>query len=188
MLYGVIRLLITGVFCFCFSYFLRGKDKNVHIVVKVLLCAMLLILISLIPFENMFYTFDTAEDAFFYYNTEDIALIADGENSSLVIGKRSDVEYVINVIYRSSGGWKIGMGYDVEIISEFSGEGYVVYIYRYSKTGEHYAIIHTDELTSTTVNDSLGTTFYEYGDGFCGYISLWGEGYEIYMYDDVIRF
>lgn len=144
---------------------------------------------SLVPFENIFVTFSSPESAYKYTHTGDVQLVVDGEETALVIGQKGDVYEYLIVPKAHSGGWKIGMGVDTQIVDQTLSNGVIIYVYKHRNTDDYYVRVVdsnggysdiTDICNSEFVylekpNTTLGKTFYIY----YAYLKDFSQDYEL---------
>lgn len=156
--------MISG-FLLCVSHFLIRKskykfNKKLYILVFVLFAAFYGILLS-IPLENAFITFDSPKAAVAYYNPKNtnIELIVNGDGCDFVVVKGKNNEKIYSIIPKTSDGWKIGTGKDVEMISHGVVDGFFYSVYQYKKTNNYFVRISNYDGDEITFSDTFKSDF-----------------------------
>ena len=93
-MYGVIRLLIVTVMGLIAVYAtnkMLGKRKATHYIGVFVILLVSFFVLSFVPFENAFITFESPEKAAEYYLFSDIKITGNisGKSSDLVVGKKT---------------------------------------------------------------------------------------------------
>ena len=87
-------------------------------IVKILSCIIAIILLTvsmIVPFENMFVSFTSPEEAFKYTNPKTQVLFSiDGEDTTFVVGKISEAKYTSLILPKKNDRWKVGMALYVQ--------------------------------------------------------------------------
>ena len=162
-MYGYIRLFISVLLTLLAIKFIKPNCKKQNIKFKIIICSVLglalYLLLMFVPFENCFYTFNSAESTLIYSNLHTSDLTVDGKNTSLTIYKKDISTNGVLIIPKSNKGWKIGRGVDTKYVRVKSNKLYSVDICNYRKTDEYYIILTdwNDEITS--LYDNKNSTF-----------------------------
>ena len=121
----------------------------------------LVVVLSYLPLENLFITFDTPEKAFEYYNwgESDIELVVEGENCGFVVGSKENTDTYL-IIPKTTDGWKIGIGSDTKKIVHKLDDGISVYVYQYKNTNDYFITILNTSGGESKVSDDYNTEFY----------------------------
>ena len=163
-MYSIIRLIFSGLF-FCFSALVINKIKpknakkirTILIIISVVIYGVLLY----IPFENSFITFDSPKSAAKYYNprNSNIELIVNGDGCDFVVIKGENITKIYSIIPKTSDGWKIGTGKDVEMISHGVVDGFFYSVYQYKKTNNYFVRISNYDGDEITFSDTFKSDF-----------------------------
>lgn len=159
-LISILGTLLVGLLLF-----LVLKKKNLLRVVKWRLalagiCILLLVVLSIIPWEHYFITFSSPDKAFQYRNSEKIVAVVDGKNSTMVVGQKSN-GHVLDFFVKDSSGWKLGKTFDVKTeASILTEEGVSVMVVRYKETSDFYIIISENNNGELEITDNRGGSFY----------------------------
>ncbi len=163
-MFSIIRLLISGIL-FCVSRFLINKSKyksskKLHVFVFIL-SVLFYGVLSNIPIENTFLTFDSPKAAIAYYNPRNtnIELIVNGDGCDFVIIKGENITKIYSIIPKTSDGWKIGTGKDVKIVSQRFIEGFSIHVYQYKKSNNYFVTILNSAGGELTLNDTHNSEF-----------------------------
>ena len=186
-MYDVLRLLI-GVIIFLLSIFIIRridfKKKTLLTRVALLLAIVICLLLNFVPFENVFVTFDSPEDAYGYYKgwLQEIELLVEGRNSDFVITDKSE----ILIIPKTKEGWKLGIGSDIKWVMWGSSESGTISIYRYKETNDYYVQVIAWNDMVQTVEDSYNSAFVTGGEGRTGKVYFaaldrFDKEYKIYI-------
>lgn len=162
-MYIIIRLLIVCVF-FAFSVIGVKKSKVIHknglYIIFIALSLILITILSLIPFENLFITFDSPESAYDYYSIgeSNVELVVEGDNCEFVVNRENDSNTYL-IIPKSNNGWKIGTGLNTKRITQIISDGIVIYVYRYKDTNDYFVTILDTAGGEASISDEYGTKF-----------------------------
>lgn len=197
-MYGAIRIIfwsvIFGIYILVMKKIKKIGKKNVIIaaVITVLLCT----LSGILPIENYFFTFSTPEKAFNYINSEKVALVVEGKESTLVIGEDKKADYVYLVLPKCVNGWKLGRGIDTKLKGQTMNEDIVVSLYQYKESNDYYITILDMSGKNLEIIDSCDSSFVTFDNEemdaeFAFYfsnVSQYDENYWIKVNDEKFSF
>lgn len=163
-MYNVIRLIIGCVFLVCsFTAIKKSKVMHKHIlyIVFTSLSVLLIVVLTFLPFENLFITFDSPKAAYEYFNLgkSNIELIVEGEDCDFIIDRKNDLEAYL-IIPKTTYGWKIGVGSNTKRIVQKLYNGIVLYVYQYKNTSDYFITILDTNGGESTVSDEYNTKFF----------------------------
>ena len=179
-MYSVIRLIIGCIFLVCSITAIKKFKvirKHILYIVFTSLSVLLVVVLTFLPFENLFVTFDSPKAAYEYFNSgkSNIELIVEGDDCDFIIDRKNDSDTYL-IIPKTADGWKIGIGSNIKRIVQKLSNGIVLYVYQYKNTSEYFITIldtnggestisdeyNTKFLSLERKNDSLGKTFVTY--------------------------
>ena len=160
MFFIIIRLIILLLVLFPLLRKERVQKSKNKKTVAIILSAFLLAVSALIPFENLFVTFSTAESSYKYHNQGTPVTTVDGQDTSLVVGQKGNT-YIYNIIPKADNGWKLGMGYNMKNIyqSVDSADKNLINVFQYKNTNEFYFVVTNIEGENLQINDSINSEF-----------------------------
>ncbi len=185
-IFQLIRLVLSavlalGVFCLA-----RKKLKSKKILWAAAAAAWIIFDIALCetPFENLFYTFRTPEDAGRYVDMDRIVLIVNGRESGMLFSE-SQNEFTGRIFPRTEQGWKMSGESATHIRGTYIGENATVQLWQYAKTSEYYVVAICFEPEST-VQDTLMSDFLQIpsetnneeglGEAYAAYVPAYAQG------------
>ena len=164
-MYGFIRVIIGSAFLVCSILLLRRSrliNKRKLYITLVLLSVVLTTILSFLPFENLFITFESPKAAYEYYSFSNcnIEVLVEGDNCDFIVNRKGGKEGVSNLILpKTSDGWKIGLGTDNKrIYSEFY-DGILVTVFRYKNTDDYFIAVRDQKGDESTISDDYNTEF-----------------------------
>ena len=162
-MYSVVRIIIGFVFLGLSIIVIKIKTIRKRIL-NIVFTSMLIVLIavlSFLPFENLFVTFDSAKAAYDYYNwgKSNIELVVEGNNCDLIIDRQKDVDTYL-IIPKTADGWKIGIGLDTKRVVQKVSNGITVYVHQYKNTNDYFVTIFDTNGGKATISDDYNTMFY----------------------------
>lgn len=165
MIYSSIRIVLSGiVFLLCLLCLKKhgDTDKRVFILKAVLIAFIFQFLVSLVPFENIFVTFSSAESAFRYANTEQVEFVVEGIKTDLVVARKEENAALLVAVPKTDKGWKLGIGSGLKLTEQKRQNGITVGIYRYKNSNEYY--ISIEDILDTDgdplqISDNRNTNF-----------------------------
>ncbi|MBQ8447459.1 MAG: hypothetical protein IJX27_00840 [Clostridia bacterium] len=162
-MFGIIRLII-GIIFLIFSIIVIRKSivshKRVLYFVSTGVAVALIAVLTILPFENLFITFDSPKSSYEYYTSgkSNIELIVEGTDCDLVVDCKNDA-YTCLIIPKNSNGWKIGTGLNTKRIFQKISNGITVYIYQYKNTNDYFITIFDTSGGELEILDSYNTEF-----------------------------
>lgn len=165
-MYVIIRLGLSAVVIWAAVRLLRLIPWRVAKAALIALTIPVLALVTVIPVENCFYSFDSPEAVFQYvyrqyifFGTGRLDCIVPGEDSAMIFGT---VRGTSNVLVAPKGdrGWKIGTGISLKTSSEILDDEVFLITYSYPGTADTYVevIVHGDQ--PSAVSDNCGSKFF----------------------------
>ena len=172
-MFGIIRLIIGCVILIYSSMVIKKSKmtcKWVFYAIFATISMVLVVVLSLIPFENAFVTFDSPKAAYEYVlGRSNIKLIVEGNNSDLVIDRNNDTDRYM-ILPKSADGWKIGIGVNTKKVVQKISDGIIVYVYQYKNTNDYFITIFDSNGGEAQISADFDTVFYalENEDHFSG--------------------
>lgn len=163
-MYNIIRMIIGCIFLVCSIIAIKNfKSIRKHILYIVFtgLSVLLIVVLTFIPFENLFITFDSLKAAYEYFNLgkSNIELIVEGENCDFIVDRKNDSDTYL-IIPKTSDGWKIGVGSNTKRISQKLSNGIVLYVYQYKDTSDYFITILDTNGGESTISDEYNSKFF----------------------------
>jgi len=197
--YKAVRIAIWSIFIILVVLILifRKKGKKLR---NVLLCASFIIglafsiVASLLPVENLFVTFPSAQSALLYMGEGgEVRGQVNGENSTLGIYRTAYYSNLdgFRVLLRTEKGWKIKNPYTYDIIGKF-GDGYNFFITRDERRRDYYVILnhsaldHEVEITDSANSDFFALETDSGGFWWYAYIESIDENYAVHFNGEAI--
>lgn len=137
---------------------------------------LLVTVLSLIPVENLFYTFKTPEDAFRYYNSDvnRIELVVEGEQSDFVVGIKNNTSTIL-ALPKTKDGWKTGTGLQLKTAAWEVSDDIMVSIYHSRGTSDFFVSIRRTNGGELTISDEYDTEFLPLSENKNSYASYYGH-------------
>ena len=201
-MFGVVRLIIGSIFlgsAILLISKLIKKHRILLYIISIVLSAVLVAALAFLPFENLYTTFETPEEAYEYFNfgKSDIQLVVKGTKSDLIIDNKNGTNRYL-IIPKSGDGWKIGIGANTRRVIQKLHNGIVIYVYQYKATDDFFITVLDTNGGSAIIADSYNSEFYAIekinhtiGKVFVTYyahISGWDNQYWISINDTKIEF
>jgi len=192
-MFWILRLIVGALIVTSIYYMKRRISGNVSLGSYLIAAIIIISLLGLIPFENIFYTFDSPEDAYAYASSNAFVLkhVIQGTDSALVIGESDDGEYRI-IVSESKNGWKLGIGLSAFPIKNIIFNGYFVQVFHHLGCNDYYIEVYS-HVYDYTITDSLNSEFmqvesdYSNSDGtfttYYAVIPFKDENYTLYIDD-----
>lgn len=161
---SIIRLIIGCIFLGCSIIVIR-KSKVIHkhmlYVVFMSISIVLIAILSMIPFENLFITFNSPEAAYEYFSfgQSNIELVVEGNNCDFIIDRKNDSDTYL-MIPKTADGWKIGIGSNTKRVGQKLSNGVSVYVYQYKNTSDYFVTILDTNGGESNISDDYNTVFY----------------------------
>ena len=162
-MYNIIRLIIGCIFLVCSIIAIKKSKvirKRVLYIVFAVMSLILTAVLMLLPFENLFATFDSPKAAYEYLNLgkSNIELIVEGDACDFVIDRKNDADKYL-IVPKTADGWKIGTGLNTKRIVQKISNGIVVYVYQYKNTSDYFITILDTNGGELTISDEYNTKF-----------------------------
>lgn len=158
------RLIIVGL-CLGFSVLAISRSsilrKRLCYVIASGTALILMIVLSFLPFENLFFTFDSPAEAYKYYNPRgsDVELVISGNECDFIVDAQKEAN-TVSIIPKTKKGWKISTGLDTRRKKHIISNDVVVTVYQYKNTNEYFITIFNTDGGSATICDDYNTKFY----------------------------
>lgn len=165
MLFIAVRLLFSALLFLLGKIIIKKCTMHIkHInLIMVISTALLYVILLLIPVENLFVTFPSAEQSYKYNHTANVKIVVEGKTTDFVIGKNKNI-YNPAIVPKSQAGWKIGMPLETKTVKNIFEEGYAIEVYRYSNTDEYYLSVFNAQGNKCEISDSISSKYYEIQD------------------------
>lgn len=144
MWYIIIRILFGAILLCGFFLWLRkckSIKKKVISISSIVIISILISLSALVPVENIFISFSSAQDAFTYCQTGEIDEIVEGKESTMVLFSNGNSNSMC-IFPKTKNGWKIGTFFSYETIFSMVVDKKIVDVYRTKGTDDCYVLIY----------------------------------------------
>lgn len=194
MLYGIFRY-VFGITVFLVLLNMLNKKKLLRKYTIILLFVGCLALISLsyfIPIENLFVTFSSPENAFYYSCGSKIDEIVEGKESCMIIFSDDNRRNCKQRIFpKTNSGYKIGTDFTLKNIVYQVEDEFILRIIKLKRTNEYYLILVGSSQNNVELSDNKDTFFIKNMDNvnnsvysdveFYAYIGNIDENYKLYL-------
>ena len=163
-MYNIIRLIMGCIFLVCSIIVIKkfkAIRKHILYIVFTSLSVLLIVVLTFLPFENLFITFDSPKAAYEYYKLgrSNIELIVEGDDCDFIIDRKNDSDIYL-IIPKTADGWKIGIVSNTKRIVQKLSNGIVLYVYQYKDTSDYFITILDTNGGESTVSDEYNTKFF----------------------------
>lgn len=163
-MYIIIRLIIGCVFLVCSTVIVKKSKairKKIAYIIFACLSVAVTVVLTFLPFENLFITFGSPKAAYEYVNPgkSNIELVVEGDDCDFIIDRKNDSD-TYSIIPKTSDGWKIGIGSNTERTAQKISDGIVLYVYRYKNTSDYFITVFDTNGGESTVSDEYNTEFF----------------------------
>lgn len=161
MLFYIIRMIFFCAVLAVLIFTVRRshiKNKRLGNIISFAVSAVLTTVFALIPVENAFVSFSSSENAYKYNHSADVKLTVNGGQSDFVTGEKNGAN-VYAIIPKSDGVFKIGMGTDIQRVSQISCKSSSVTVYKYKDTDDFYIAVAGTDSGELNVSDNRGSEF-----------------------------
>lgn len=163
-MYYIIRMIIGFIFLVCSIIAIKNfKSIRKHILYIIFtgLSVLLIVVLTFLPFENLFITFDSPKAAYEYFNLgkSNIELIVEGEDCDFIVDRKNDSDTYL-IIPKTADGWKIGVGSNTKRILQKLSNGVVLYVYQYKDTSDYFITILDTNGGESTISDEYNSKFF----------------------------
>ncbi|MBR5006870.1 MAG: hypothetical protein IKY07_07240 [Clostridia bacterium] len=165
MLYFIIRALIGLLFMVCAIVAVKKLKKNHSAIVYISIVGisvLLTVVLAFLPFENLFVTFNSPEEAYDYYlpGKSNIELVVEGDACVFVIDHKQDYSYSCLIVPKTADGYKIGIGSKTKAVARVFSNGIFARVYQYGNTNDFFVTVLDTGGGTAVVSDDYGTEFY----------------------------
>lgn len=172
-MFGILRILVgslLGILVFVLVLKFVKIQSNRRFIL-ILIIFLLITVLGFVPFENLVYSFKSAEEVYEYYylSEKDVELVVEGKQSDFVVGRKNEVSTFL-IVPKTSNGWKIGISLNTKKIVEKFYDGITVYIYQYKNTNDYFVTVFDIHGRKLNISDDYNTKFFlsKYDNGFLG--------------------
>ena len=163
-MYNIIRLIIGCIFLVCSIIAIKNFKsirKYILYIVFTGLSVLLIVVLTFLPFENLFITFDSPKATYEYFNLgkSNIELIVEGEDCDFIVDRKNDSDTYL-IIPKTADGWKIGVGSNTKRILQKLSNGIVLYVYQYKDTSDYFITILDTNGGESTISDEYNSKFF----------------------------
>ncbi len=164
-MFGILRIfigIILGAVAFLLIFkFAKTQIRKRLSIITALAVVVLITVLAFVPFENLVYSFKSAEDVYeYYYNSQEKPnLIIEGNQTDLVVGQENDTSTLL-IVPKTDSGWKIGIGSNTKRIVQKIHDGIAIYVYQYKNTNDYYVTVLDTNGGELNVTDAYNTEFY----------------------------
>jgi hypothetical protein len=128
-------------------------------------CGVFATVISFIPIENQFITFNSVEAVYEYVDSTDnpIELVVEGEKSDFVVGKKES-NYSLIIFPKTDEGWKIGLPMQTKLFCSNFTDDLIFNVYKHKNIEcDFYITVKSIDGEIVSISDNLNSKF-EYSD------------------------
>lgn len=195
MLYGLIRVLIFAILALTLILlFKKHKNKKVFLISIVILIAFTVAIFN-IPFENLFFSFDSPSEVLSYAGQGEIIGIAENTDSAMLMTKLNANQYSHFFVLKSGNKYKIADFNDGKKVAEEHYESITITIYNVKDTNDYYLNVWGTVSNETLLSDSCNTDFTVHYEKFSDRLTVTAIGalssidnYRIYIDGNEIAF
>lgn len=178
MTFTITRIIFGGII-FLIGCLIIKKPLDVRnrkrMIINFIAAVLIAEALSLIPIENSFITFSSPEAAYNYNNRGEIKLIVNGGETDFIVGKEGDT-YNYAIVPRANGGWKLGMGTDINKVCNTISDNVSISVYRYKNADNNYVEVSDINGSKLDITDDRGSEFLSLES----YVGALDEDYYIY--------
>ena len=162
-IYNQIRFLFAAIVALVTFYILRKNRYRVR--VSIIVLGVFATVISFIPIENQFITFNSIEAVYEYVDQTDnpIDLVVEGEKSDLVVCKNDSI-YSVVIYPKTDEGWKIGLPMQTKLSCINFTDGLIFDVHWHNSIEcDFYISVKSIDGEIVSISDNLNSKF-EYSD------------------------
>lgn len=161
MIYGIVRgiifIIVLSIYLSVCCKLLRNKAQKV---VLAIFCLFVAATLAVIPFENVFLSFQTCESAFQYQQMGSIEKMVGGANSELVFYRKSGTYTYSSVIFpKEDGRWKLSNWFDTKIILNTEKDDWNIIVYCYKGEDYYIKLFNAFDSGDHVISDNQETVF-----------------------------
>lgn len=138
------------------------KIKNNTFAIILVTSTIIFITLVITPVENMFFSFDTAEEAFAYSHREKIFGIAYGKNSAMILYNIDKTTYSYCIIPKKEEKWKLDSYFTYKEVLNKYFEDKKITLYKHRSSNDYYIIINhldTNKEKELNITDNMNSKF-----------------------------
>ena len=164
-MYNTIRLIVLVVMIVAAILILRKtKPKNTRLTYIITVAAVLLfsLIITEVPFENLFVRFSTPEKAYQYLENGMLECKTEGEKSTLVISYENNKKHTTKTVIlpKDAKGWKLGTEWSSKILYSKNFDKGLIEVLKLKGSDDYYVIVFDySSKQSVEVTDSENSEF-----------------------------
>ena len=157
----IIRYLLAIALLIYSLFILKTKSSKLK-KIKAIFCIFVCLIISIMPFENLFLKFDTPENALNYtMNDCEVVKIVEKSNTALIIYKK-DNSLETTLVIKSNQKWKLPFWPNDISLLRFD-ENLLTIIIREKKSNNFYVLLSVNTNTKL-ITDNINSVFDEFSD------------------------
>lgn len=158
-MYTIIRLIIGGAILAVLLVLISKFAVRRKILLRVfafLFSVALVTALNFLPFENLFYTFDSAEASYeyTYFGKSNVKVVVEGDKCDLVVDRVKRNSNTHLIVPKTEKGWKIGRGIDSRTVSYYFSDSVSVDVYRYKNTNDYFICAHGADDKALDISDN----------------------------------
>lgn len=164
-MFSTVRLILGCVFLgFSTAIIKKSKTSYKHALyfVFTIITALLIFILAFFPFENLFMSFNSPEEAYEYFNfgESNIVLVVEGNYCDFVVDRKNDSTDSHLIIPKTEDGWKIGVGINTKKIAQKHYNGITAIVYQYKNSSDYFITIIDSTEGESMITDDYNTSFY----------------------------
>ena len=137
------------------------KGKSI-IVITFFLAVVITLATVAYPIENVFYSFQTPQEAFEYRTRLKAEHVIYGQDSSMVFGRQENGTLAEFIVPKGKNGWKINMQTDLAVVYGIRPfDGFYITVQRFRSTEDYYVSIIDSTKGYKTIVDKNGTCYFK---------------------------
>ncbi len=173
-MYEAIRLLISVIVLIILLYALKRIKKRNRLIISISTAVVLFIALCYLPFENYFFSFDSAASAYRYYDpTYKVELVVPGYDSDFVVAKSKKGSFNNKVVPKQKDGYKIATNIQTGIIEKYRDghDDIFVDVYYHKNSDDFYLSVRNIDGETLEISDTMSSEFFEYKEADSRYNS-----------------
>lgn len=165
-MYSIVRIIIGFILFACSIVVIRKfqtiRKRSSYAIAFVTTILIIPSVLGLFPFENLFITFDTPEDAYNYntFGDTNVQLVLDGEDCAFIVDFESSSKRTIAAIAKSEKGWKLDGGSNIKLITSNFVDGISIDVYQFKDTNDYFINVFDMDSGAVDIFDDYNTEFY----------------------------
>lgn len=166
-MFGIFRIFIGVVvgmllfFLLC-KYTTKGKVALKYIV-TVSIVIVIITITGFIPFENLIYEFNSAEEVYkyYYFGEDQVDVVVEGNESDFVIGTKNNTLTHL-IVPKTATGWKLGSGLNTKMVFQKRTKDFSLFVYQYRNTNDYFVIAYSPDGEELTLLDEYDIHFHSF--------------------------